>query len=216
LREANATLAQSLEENRTLLKEIHHRVKNNLNVIVSLLRLQEEQVVDVSSARNAFEESRNRIHSMALVHESLYKADNYSEIELSQYIRELIQQLKNSIAGTGGITFDLDLTPVTLDIQQAVPCGIILNELVTNARKHAFHGTDAPVISVSLVRDAAGVITLTVADNGAGIPEDFSPENSTTLGWTLINLLVQQIGGDVAITGDGGTTVVVTLNRSDT
>jgi len=213
LREANATLAQSLEENETLLKEIHHRVKNNLNVIVSLLRLQEENVSDVVSARNAFEESRNRIYSMALVHESLYKAESYSEIELSQYVRTLIQELEASLSVPGGITFRLDLTPVTLDIQQAVPCGIILNELVTNARKHAFHRTENPEISVSLVRDAAGTITLTVSDNGAGLPEGFSPEDSPTLGWTLINILVKQIGGELSVIGDGGTTVVVTLNR---
>ncbi|MFP4210082.1 MAG: transporter substrate-binding domain-containing protein [Alkalispirochaeta sp.] len=213
LEAANATLEQSLEENRTLLKEIHHRVKNNLNVIVSLLRLQEEQVVDLASARDAFEASRNRIYSMALVHESLYKAETFSEIELSGYIRDLIHQIKGSITGDEEIVFHLDLMPVTLDIQQAVPCGIILNELVTNARKHAFHDTGNPTIDVSLVCDAAGSITLTVADNGSGLPDDFSPEESSTLGWTLITILVKQIDGEVTVIGDGGTTVVVTLNR---
>ncbi|TVR91137.1 MAG: hypothetical protein EA428_06665 [Spirochaetaceae bacterium] len=179
-----AELTVSLEEKQILLKEIHHRVKNNLNVIVSLLRLQEDQIDTIESAREAFEQSRNRIFSMALVHESLYQSDSLSDIQLDEYVGTLVAQLETNHLRSGQITYSCNLTPVRLDITQAVPCGIIINELVTNAQKHAFVGLPGGEITVSVQvadtgsadggrhpagRPAGRSLVITVEDNGRGI-----------------------------------------------
>ena len=203
--EANESLEASLVEKETLLKEIHHRVKNNLNVIVSLLRLQEDNIDSIESAREAFEQSRNRIFSMALVHESLYRSDNLSVIALDDYIRSLIRQLKYSAAEEDKIEYLLELETVPLDITRAVPCGIILNELVTNAQKHAFKGRSSGLITVSLRSDDDSRIILSVHDNGSGLPSGFSMEDPATLGLNLVGILTEQIGGELRTDSSGGT-----------
>ena len=226
-----AELTASLEEQQTLLKEIHHRVKNNLNVVVSLLRLQEDQIDSVESARDAFAQSRNRIYSMALVHESLYQSDRLSDIQLDEYINTLVTQLKANNLRDGDITYRCNLTPVQMDITQAVPCGIIINELVTNAQKHAFVGLPGGEITVSVEVPQTGGLVIAVEDNGRGLPElneDTCPSTdtsaattqhtATSLGLHLVQVLTDQLDGSVSFgTGAGagagvGTRVVLTLS----
>jgi len=234
-----AELTASLEEKQILLKEIHHRVKNNLNVVASLLRLQEDQIDTVESARDAFAQSRNRIYSMALVHESLYQSDSLSDIQLDEYVGTLVRQLKSSNPHSGEITYSCNLSPVRLDITQAVPCGIIINELVTNAQRHAFVGSSGGEITVTVEVPANGGIVITVEDNGRGFPEhsgDTSPDTTlspaaatttspptpmtTSLGLHLVRVLTDQLDGSVSFgpgTGAGagagvGTRVVLTLS----
>jgi ABC-type amino acid transport substrate-binding protein/two-component sensor histidine kinase len=204
---ANRTLESSLHEKETLLKEVHHRVKNNLNVIVSLLRLQEDQIDSVESARGAFEQSRNRIYSMALVHESLYRSENLAEIELDQYIRKLVDQLRESFSGHRDIRYTCNLAPIKMDITRAVPCGIIINELVSNAQKHAFPGARSGEITVSLVAKGPSAVVLTIRDDGIGMPEQFSGSEAKTLGLQLIDVLSAQIRATLTFSTDGGTQV---------
>jgi two-component sensor histidine kinase len=206
-----------LSEKETLLKEIHHRVKNNLNVIVSLLRLQEDHVDDVESARVAFRESRNRIFSMALVHEALYQSENLAEIELDGYLRDLLEQLRENAPHHLRISYRLDLVPLKLDVARAVPCGIIVNELVTNAQKHAFPERESGEIAILLQADAPTVdagtvqVTLTVADDGEGLTSEYDPEKTSSLGLKLVSILVEQINATWSMENrvSGGTRAVV-------
>lgn len=208
--DTNRELVESLEEKKTLLKEIHHRVKNNLNVIVSLLRLQEDQIESVESAREAFEHSRNRIYSMALVHESLYRSDNLAEIELDAYIQTLLAQLNESHGRYQQIRYVCNLEPVRMDIIRAVPIGIIVNELVTNARKHAFQDRSHGTISVSLTLSEGADLILTVQDDGPGFPA--SPDAApTTLGLTLVTILARQINGTLAFSSLEGARIDLTI-----
>ncbi|MEX2443746.1 MAG: transporter substrate-binding domain-containing protein [Alkalispirochaeta sp.] len=212
MEEANASLGRSLGEKSTLLKEVHHRVKNNLNVIVSLLRLQEDQIDSVESARDAFEQSRNRIFSMALVHESLYQSDSLSEIDMNDYIRDLLKQLGDMSLTGHKIVYELDLEPIRLNISRAIPCGIILNELLTNSIKHAFsEAAHNPTVMISFRRVTDTELELSVHDNGAGVPLGFSVDNASSLGLQLVHLLVAQIDGELEISSDTGTLVVIRL-----
>lgn len=192
-----AELTASLEEKQILIKEIHHRVKNNLNVVVSLLRLQEDQIDSVETARAAFEQSRNRIYSMALVHESLYQSDSLADIQLDEYINTLVNQLQTNNLRDGDIAYRCNLTPVRLDITQAIPCGIIINELVTNAQKHAFTGLAGGEITVSVEVPDTGGLIITVEDNGQGLPE-FNGAAVTSLGLHLVRVLTDQLDGSVS------------------
>ena len=209
IEETNTSLATSLQEKETLLKEVHHRVKNNLNVIVSLLRLQEDQIDSVESARDAFEQSRNRIFSMALVHQSLYQSDSLADIELDEYIRSLVHQLTTMSPAHRRIRFECDLEPARIDVSNAVPCGIIINELVSNAQKHAFPDSRTGEIVVALGRADEGSLVLSVRDNGVGMPEHHTEGQPTSLGLKLVSLLVTQIDGTLTFFRDGGTRVDV-------
>jgi PAS domain S-box-containing protein len=209
MEEANKTLALSLEEKNTLLKEVHHRVKNNLNVIVSLLRLQEDQVDSIESAREAFEQSRNRIFSMALVHESLYRSENLAEIKLDEYIRELLGELKGSMPAEKNINYRFELDSIDMNISNAVPCGIIINELVTNAWKHAFEDGKEGTVTISLGKKENSRIFLSVRDNGSGLPPGFSLEKASSLGLQLVSILTNQIDGELLIDSEGGTAITV-------
>jgi two-component sensor histidine kinase len=209
MEEANKTLALSLEEKNTLLKEVHHRVKNNLNVIVSLLRLQEDQIESIESAKDAFEQSRNRIFSMALVHESLYRSDNLAEIKLDEYIRELLGELKRSMPAEKHIDFKFELESIDMDISTAVPCGIIINELVTNAWKHAFEDGSGGTVTITLGRKEDTLIRLSVQDNGSGLPPGFSLDKASSLGLQLVSILTTQIDGELYIDSEGGTSITV-------
>jgi len=211
IEEVNRTLVSSLEEKETLLREVHHRVKNNLNVIVSLLRLQEDQIDSVESARVAFEQSRKRIFSMALVHQSLYQSESLADIALDEYIRALVEQLQDTAPGDKEIRYTCDLEPVRMDIANAVPCGIIVNELISNAQKHAFADSSGGLIAVSLARGDETSLMLTVRDDGVGLPDEFSAGRTTTLGLKLVTLLAAQIDGEVTFVGDGGTRVGLTF-----
>ncbi|MBW7895518.1 MAG: PAS domain-containing protein [Opitutaceae bacterium] len=196
-KQAEAAVRASLREKEALLKEVHHRVKNNLQVITSLLRLEaarhaEPQVKDV------LREMQGRIRSMALLHETVYRADNVARVNLSIYLRQLTTQLFRAQNSPGErVRLKLDLTPVTVELDQAIPCGLIVNELVTNSLKHGFAGAQRGEVCVSLQPVGRGAVQLVVSDTGAGLPVDFDLEKTDSLGLRLVTDLARQIGGEL-------------------
>ncbi len=196
--------AASLREKEILLKEIHHRVKNNLQVVMSLLSLRASSVPDQA---HLFAESINRIHVMAGIHELLYRSRDLAHIDLAEYGQTIVQWLISTYAvGTAQPRLSLELEQIDLDIDKAVPCGLILNEILTNSLKYAFTPEiESPYIRVRAEKDEEGFIVLELSDNGAGLPPNFDPERSPTLGFQLIRSLCEQIRGTWKLDRDGGT-----------
>lgn len=206
---ANRELRSALEEKESLLKEIHHRVKNNLQVISSLLNLQAASIKD-PLARVAFRESQGRVRSMALIHEKLYQAGNLAGIDFAQYARELGAFLLRSYGVRDGrIRLRIDVGDEMLSLDRAVPCGLIVTELVTNSLKHAFPNERAGEIVVSLSSDAQGVRTLTVRDNGVGLPPQLDLNATPSLGLQLVRTLAKQLDAALDARGDEGTMFAV-------
>jgi two-component sensor histidine kinase len=194
----------SLREKETLLKEIHHRVKNNLQVIASLLRLQARYLKDDES-RAIFEESQNRVHSISLVHEKLYRADDLARIDFNDYLVTLTRGLTDSWGSGSSIQVNVQAEGVQLTVDTAIPCGLIVTELVTNALKHAFpNGSRGAILVAAQNRD--GCMTLTVQDDGRGLPEKIDFRKSGSLGLELVNSLVRQLGAKLGIIRSPGTT----------
>jgi two-component sensor histidine kinase len=204
LQKANLLQQKLLGEKEWLLREIHHRVKNNLQVIISLLNMQAGQLKD-EIAISAFEDIGARVNTISLVHKKLYQEDMAS-IDMRDYIRELVGFLKEGIAVRQVIAFDIDVQHLILDPAQCLPLGLILNEAITNAIKYAFNGnvTASPTIHITLREEPAGWITLVVADNGVGLPAEVDPGQSGSLGLQLIQTLTQQLEGTLEILGRGG------------
>ena len=218
LQEAQVALAQrveelhaSLAEKDILLKEIHHRVKNNLQVVSSLLRLQAAQIED-PLMREVFANCQNRVMTMAQVHEKLYRSGNLAAIDFGEHVRDLAGMLVRA-QGPGRFPVQLEVkaAPVLLDLNTAIPAGLILNELVTNSLKYGVNDGEGCKLSVSLLPGKAGEQVLTVADNGPGFPAGFSLENTRTLGLKMINLLARQIHGRVELVASGGARVILTF-----
>ncbi len=206
LRESEAQLRSSLRDKEVLLREIHHRVKNNLQIISSLLNLQASQLDE--QTRELFRESRERIRSMALIHEQLYSSDNFASIRVAEYMRQLTTNLSRSY-GRDTTAVAVDIAPdITIDIDLAIPCGLIVNELVSNAMKYAFVDRTSGLISVGFTSDPTGC-TLSVADNGCGLPESITPATVRTLGLQLVDTLVNQIGGTMSIDRTHGTAFTI-------
>ncbi len=196
-------LRDSLQEKDILLKEVHHRVKNNLQIVSSLLNLQSDSIADERS-RALMLESQGRIKAMALVHERLYRSGTFMGIGLAEYLADLIDRIRSS-HGNGRVTVEVSSGPVFVNLDTAIPLGLIVNELVTNAFKHAFPGDTEGSVQV-MARSSSGYeCVLTVADNGRGM---ISPPDGTTgssLGLYLVSILVEQINGRIQVTSDGGT-----------
>ena len=201
-RRAEELIQASLREKEALLREIHHRVKNNLQITSSLLRLQAGAIAN-AEAREVFAETQHRIRSMALVHEKLYQSTNLSQIDFGDYIRTLGELLfKSFAADPSRIRLSVDGDDVLLSIDTAVPCGLIVNELLLNALKHAFPDESQGEIRVELADGGDGWCHMSVRDNGVGLPED---ESSGTLGLQLVRGLVAQLDGNLAVErGRGG------------
>lgn len=211
--QAEDKLVASLQEKEVLLKEIHHRVKNNLQVIYSLLSLQAGYFSD-ESVLEALRDSQHRIRSMALVHEKLYQSQDLAHINPAEYIRSLVTQLFNSYQNMATLVrFESDVDEsVMLNIDQAIPCGLILNELVTNSLKYAFptaQQTGEGKITVAIKQQDDEWVVLSVADNGIGLPESIDFETSTSLGLQLVNMLTLQLEGEISVNRQGGTSVTV-------
>jgi two-component sensor histidine kinase len=204
----------SLREKEVLLKEIHHRVKNNLQVISSLLSLQAEYLKDESMLK-IMRESQNRVKSMALVHEKLYQSQNLASIEFGEYVRELVTQLSRSYGiNPDLIRLNISTDAIDLAVDRAIPCGIIVNELVTNALKYAFPGGRHGSIDVLLHNLADGKIRLVIRDDGVGLPRDLELHNASSLGLTLVYMLADQVQGELAISRDGaGTEFSLTFRK---
>ena len=199
-RQAEELVKTSLLEKESLLKEIHHRVKNNLQIISSLLRLQSGKINN-PVAQAALLDTQNRVRSMALVHESLYGSEKFASVDFAAYLKQLCHQLSRVLVATPGrIQLHLDLAPVHLNIDQAIPCGLLVNELVSNAFKHAFPQDRSGELRVELQAPTNGRgCCLRVADNGVGFPPDFDLKHLTSLGLKLVTDLVRQIGGQLEI-----------------
>ena len=199
LEHTEQALRSSLREKETLLKEIHHRVKNNLQVIASLLRLQSRYLQDDHS-RMMFEESQNRVHSISLVHEMLYQAADLARVDFASYLNTLTTHLLEGWRGaSGSISININAPGILLAVDTAIPCGLIVNELVTNSLKHAFPGAKDGLIRIGVEREAAGILRLLVQDNGIGLPRDLNFRRSGSLGLELVNTLVRQLRGTLDV-----------------
>ncbi len=206
---ADDKLKAALREKEFLLKEIHHRVKNNLQVISSLLRLQSHSTTD-GPAREPFLASQGRIRSMALVHESLYQSKDLARVDFAIYIQKLTGQLFSLYkADPKRIRLKLRLGRTPLNINQAIPCGLIINELVSNALKHAFPGARTGQILVALEAGTDGMVHLTVRDDGVGFPPGLNYRRTKSLGMQIVIGLVAQLGGTITLGSKAGTEVVI-------
>ncbi|MHB8055581.1 MAG: sensor histidine kinase [Candidatus Aminicenantales bacterium] len=203
---AEARIMDALREKEVLLREIHHRVKNNMQVISSLLRLQAAKFPD-PEVREAFQESQGRIRSMALVHEKLYGTKDLSRIDFADYLKSLTSSVFASHQVGGRIALQLDLEKTYLDINAAIPCGLIVNELILNAFKHAFPNNREGRILVELRENENEMIRLTVRDDGIGLAEGIEPGRSESLGFQIVSLLASQLEGRIDIRREAGTTI---------
>lgn len=199
---AETELRKSLKEKEVLLSEIHHRVKNNLAVISGLLELQAYNTED-KDARDILQESQSRIHSIAMIHEKLYRSDTLSRIELKNYIGDLVSTIQDTY-GKKNIDIKIHADEIYLNITQAIPCALILNELIVNAFKHAFKDLEKGRILIRMTK-AASSIKLSVEDNGIGLPDNFNVKSQNSLGMTLIKTLIRQINAEFNILQEDGT-----------
>ncbi len=208
-KQAEARLHASLHEKEVLLKEIHHRVKNNMQVISSLVSLQAD-TLDNPALQPLFNDLRDRVRTMALVHEKLYQSENLANIDFAEYMRTLLNYLWRAHgAAASNVRLTLDVHPVSLTVETAVPLGLLLNELVTNALKHAFRDRADAELKVMLHAEADGRVCLCVRDNGAGLPADW--RQSSSLGLRLVQMLTGQVHGTLDVCSDGGTAFTLTF-----
>lgn len=209
---AERKLKQSLEEKEMLLKEIHHRVKNNLMVISSLLNLQSQYISD-QKALDIFRESQNRAKSMALIHERLYTSRDQKKIDFGDYIQTLANDLfRTYVTDPNHVKLNMDLENAMVDINTTVPLGLIVNELVTNSMKHGFVGSVEGEIKINFHKVGDEFI-LIVSDTGVGFPEDLDFRNTSTLGLQLVNNLTGQIDGDIELDRRHGTQFKITFKE---
>ncbi|GAB3788384.1 hypothetical protein GCM10028818_54840 [Spirosoma horti] len=194
---------QLLEEKEWMLKEIHHRVKNNLQIISSLLHSQGMFLTD-PTAQSAIRESQNRVHAMALIHQKLYQSDQLANVELSEYIEEIVDYLITSFDRQDTVRKQIAVAPAGLDITVAVPLGLLINEAVTNSLKHAFPSERDGFIAIELTKPDRKTYRLTIRDNGIGLPSDVNPHQSQTLGMSLIWGLSKQLKGTLQIDKNDG------------
>ncbi len=216
VRERTSSLEKSIQEKEVLLREVHHRVKNNLQVIVSLLNLQSDDVAD-GPALHALTESKGRIKSMMLIHEKLYNSRNLAELDFEDYIEDIVADIFSTYgADRERIRYEIEAPVRKLDMDAAVPCGLIINELVTNSLKHAFPpDRNNCRVSVRLAENGDGRFELTVVDNGIGLPGHIDMSATSTLGLRLVyGLAKRQLRGDVALMREHGTIVSIRFGKT--
>ncbi|QHV99568.1 histidine kinase dimerization/phosphoacceptor domain -containing protein [Spirosoma endbachense] len=219
--ERTTQLKQSLSEQSALLlekdvlmKEIHHRVKNNLQVISGLLELQSKGLTD-ETAREALREGQNRVRSIALIHQNLYQYENLSIIDLKRFVNDLSKQVQSVFQKQKPVTITILVPDLQLDIDSAVPLGLILNELLSNSFKYAFTRVPAGKIQLAICVISEGKYQLVYSDNGPGLPSDFNLTGATTLGLQLVNDLSRQIGGKVQYSSKEGATFTINFTNRD-
>jgi PAS domain S-box-containing protein len=211
---ADELLRASLREKEALLKEVHHRVKNNLQLISSLLNLQADKVRD-PHVRELLTDSRDRVRSMSLVHENIYQAGSFVGVTLARHLETLCTHLIHGYTGGGWrIELQTRLADVTLDLDRAVPLMLIVNELVSNALKHAFPSDRAGRVSVELLSLPGARYSVVVTDDGVGLPPDFDPRRVSSMGLQLVADLTEQLDGTIAVRSDGGTTFTLTFDAA--
>jgi two-component sensor histidine kinase len=210
-RRAEEQIKASLQEKEVLLKEIHHRVKNNLQIISSLLNLQSKYVSD-TQALQLFIDSQNRVKSMALIHEILYQSRDISKIDFAEYIKTISGQLFHSYgAYSKMIDLKINVENIMLDVDTAIPCGLIVTELVSNSLKYAFTDGRGGSIYIEFSNDKDDVLKLIVSDDGIGFPKDVDFGNLESLGLKLVVALANQLAGAVELERSGGTTFRITF-----
>lgn len=206
-------LQQSLEEKQVLLEEIHHRVKNNLAIISGMLQLQAFETEN-EQIKNALNDGQQRIQSISIVHELLYQSEEFINISFEEYIAKLIKTIKNTLSfDHRHINVEIDTTDVLLDINQAIPSAILINELVTNAYKHAFKGKNSGTIEI-LLKEKEGQISIIVRDDGVGLPQGFSVEDQSSVGMNLIQTLTKQLEGHLEYKSVNGAEFCIRFERS--
>ncbi|ALG73026.1 histidine kinase [Azospirillum thiophilum] len=200
----------TLEEKEALLKEVHHRVKNNLQLVTSLLNLQAHRIEDKAVAA-LFADSRDRVRSMALVHENLYRLGNFARVPMREHLASVCAHLLRAYSRqAGAVRLETDLDDLSLDLDRAVPCGLIVNELVSNALKHAFPGGRGGVLRVALTADGRDC-RLSVRDDGVGLPGDYDPDRMDTVGFQLVTDLTSQLHGAFSYSSKSGAEFIVTF-----
>lgn len=210
---AEKELKDSLDEKEILVKEIHHRVKNNLMIISSLLNLQSHYITD-EKALNIFKESQNRAKSMALIHERLYRTDSMRRIDFDDYIHTLATDLFHTYRLGPGINLTLDLEPVKLDVNSAIPLGLIVNELVTNSLKYAFPEGMGELSIKFRSLNKGDEFELVISDNGVGFPSDLDFRKVDSLGLQLVSNLTSQLNGTIDLENTHGTRFTIRFKES--
>ncbi|MBE9229419.1 PAS domain S-box protein [Phormidium sp. LEGE 05292] len=212
-KEAEQKIHLALEEKEILLKEIHHRVKNNLHVIASLLHLQAHSIND-PNLLEIFNDSQNRIYTMALIHEQLYQSEDLGKVNLDKYIQQLIGNLCTSLnSSSKSIKLIVEAEALSFNLETAIPCGLIINELITNAYKHAFTNGQCGDVKVQLFQSENQQLNLIVADNGIGIPATVDWQNPISLGLKLVKILAKQLKANLEFDFQSGTVVKLTFKQ---
>jgi len=206
-------LLDSLEEKEVLLKEIHHRVKNNMQVISSLFHLQIRNTSN-EECRGILVENETRVRSMSIVHEYLYRSLDLSKVDLASYIRSIADHLSSVyLKDRTRVRVETDLEEILLDINSAVPCGLLLNELISNALKHAFPEGRTGVVRIGMHRRPDGGVELSVADDGVGLSDAVDYHRAESMGLQIVNLLASQLDGTIAVDRTAGTAIVLTFRE---
>ncbi|MEX2352137.1 MAG: PAS domain S-box protein [Balneolaceae bacterium] len=217
LKEHELHLEESLEENRTLMTEIHHRVKNNLAVVTALMQLQTEQT-DSEEAISILTTSMGRIKAIAVIHEQLYQTRLFSRLDYSEQVQKLIQGILAAMNSSREIEVDFDLESLMFNINQALPLSLIINEVATNSLKHAFKNRESGRLTIQLSQKEAGLIRFVFEDNGVGLPSDFDAVKRSSLGLELIDTLCQQLGAKYrfeSLPDGGGTRFLLEFTQAD-
>jgi two-component sensor histidine kinase len=211
-KQSEKVIKEALTEKNLLIAELHHRVKNNLAIISGLFSLTINDSIH-DDAKNVLLESRNRVRSMALIHNRLYKSDSFTDVNFDEYIHELVSEITTSYPSiSNSVNVKTDINNVILNVNSAIPCGLILNELLTNAYKHAFKDKTEGEISISFLHKN-GQFIMTVKDNGCGLPLDYNKKQS--LGITVIEALTEQLDGKSKFTDNQGTHFELTFNANN-
>jgi PAS domain S-box-containing protein len=215
LRTRQGELARNLREREVLLQEIHHRVKNNLQVISSLINMQVRQL-ELGSSRDALEQCQTRVLAIALIHEKLYQSKDYSAVHFAEYARSLAASVFHALGVSAShVTLELAIEDIPLGVDRAIPCGLVLNELITNALKHAFPAQGKGTIQVALSRVDGGRIRLRVSDDGPGIPPGFDIQRATSMGLQLVCTLAEQLEAELVVASEGGAVFQLTFAGSE-
>jgi PAS domain S-box-containing protein len=210
---AEERLTSSLEEKEILLKEVHHRVKNNLQVISGLLNLQAHHITD-EKAQETYKESQNRVVSMALIHQDLYQSKDLAQVNFADHVRNLAENLFASYGiKDDRVSLIIEAENLELVVDTAIPCGLVVNELLSNSLKHGFPGGRKGEIRINFAAFENGNFILTVADNGVGFPVKMDPEKTDSLGMQLVSVLVQQLGGTLELDRTDGTSFTITFKE---
>lgn len=214
-RKSERIILESLKEKEILLKEVHHRVKNNLQIISSMLKLQSRHIKNKSEAL-VLEECQNRVRSMALVHQMLYKSNQLADLNFKNYLLQLSEYIMVSFnADSNKIKFSISGDDISLNIDTAIPCGLIVNELFSNSIKHAFPENSEGKINIQINHDGEH-LKMIIEDNGIGLPEDFEIRNSSTLGMQLVQALIEQLDGTCKMISAGnGTKITIIIKYTD-